>query len=371
MTRESIEPSGTEPSETDPSTPQTKAEALAVFRRFPTAVVVFLGLLIAVGVGVAVAHLGKIPVAQCGAREMSPGDICTLRRGRRTVGTTDWTFQERLDWNRYENLSLAAAGSVVGVLAAVMIIAVLIRWRRDVAVVATVVGDREPMASYGQATGVLTAVFTLGAAIVGGIGALLAVRGFGGKGSPTASLVMAAIALVVMLGLLWLGRPRGCTYVAAYPENVRVVTGSKVHDLAWSDLQYGTTLDKDPATTLAWVGRKDELAVSDADFFATMRGRINAAVGAVVSERMNSGEVLDFGSVKVTGPTVQIGKRKTVAATDLGSVSATKDKNNSVHLDFRDQQGTVLASTPAREVGNVDVLFDLLGRRFGVRLPNG
>lgn len=348
--------------------PEPVTDPLAVFRRFPTALVVFLGVLGAAGIGIALAHLGRTPVAKCGSRPMSPDDLCTLR-SRRSRTESEWTFQERLDFNRYENLSLVWAGVVIAVVAAIVITMVVIRWRRDIAVADQLTGGPAPLAAYAKATGGLTGFLTLGAVLVGGIGALLAVRSFGGKGTPTVGLVMAVIAAVVVVGVLWAARPKGCTLVWGYPPAVRVVTSSKVHDTAWPDMQYVTTLGTNPATMLSWVGNKDRLSIDDADFFALMRGQINTAVREGVAQRVGSGEVLDFRNVKVAGPTITIGK-KSLPGVDLGGFVVLSDKNGP-YFDFRNHQGKSVASTPVRDVGNIDVLFDLLAQQFGVRLQQG
>ena len=341
------------------------ADPLAVFRKFPTGLVVFLGILVVAGAALALSHVGRTAAAMCNGNPMSPDDICVVR-SRRARTTSEWTYQERLDFNVYENLSFVWGGAVIALFAAIMIVVAIIRWRRDIAVADRLAGGPEPLAAYAKATGFLAGFLTLGACVVGLIGAMAFVRSFGGKGTPVVGIVIAVIAVIVAVGMLWLGRARGCILVWAYPPAVRVVSRSKVRDIAWQDMQYAVTLGDNRAMMLSWIGHKDRLSIEDKDFFTTMRDQINGAVREVVPARTAAGELVDFRSVKITGPTVTIG-RKTVPGADLGGVAVTRDKNGS-YFEFRDKQGKAVGSAATQDVGNIDVLFELLSRQFGVSL---
>lgn len=345
------------------------ATALATFRRLPTPLLVALGLYAVVGAVVALLYATRDAVAMCGDRVMAPGDTCSLRVSRRSLEKRDWTYEQRLDFSAYENRALTVAGIVVAVIAVAMIVAVLVRRARDVAVADRLAAAEEPIAAHARPNGLLTGVLTLGACIAGGIAGLLAVRSGHGDGVDAVPLVIAVGLAGGAVALLVAGRPAGSTLVWAYPDAVRIVTRSTVHDIAWQDMQYTTSLAAEPVTMLSWVGKKDRLIVDDADFFATMRGRINEAVRAGVPERLTAGETIDFRVVKVAGGTVTLNNKQLPGA-DIAGVVAVRNKDGDF-FEFRDAQDKRIEAVRVPEVGNIDVLVEVLSRQFGVGLQRG
>lgn len=338
---------------------------LTVLRRFPTGVMVFLALLVGLGVAVAVRYFGKEPVAKCGNDPMEPGDGCTIRRRR--SGTSEWTYEERLEWSGYENLSWVAAGLTFAAIALIVIILVVFRWTRDRAVAGELADSGVPETAYARATGMATALATPVVGVVAGFSAWMAVRAFGGKGGPALGLLIAAVAAAVAVSLLWKARPKGATLVWSDQDTARIVTESTARAVPWTDVQYTSTFTADPTKHLTWVGHRGSVEIPETDFFDEVRGRVNAALREGLPARLESGAELDFRAVKVAGPTVTIGK-KAVPGAELGQVAMVQDKNHGVVFDFQDQRGQSVQSVPAQQVGNADVLFDVLSRQFGVSL---
>src|SRR5699024_10521675 len=110
------------------------------------------------------------------------------------------------------------------------------------------------------------------------------------------------------------------------------------------------------------------LEVTDKDFFATMRTRINDAVRTGLRQRATAGEVADFRRVTVDDSTLTV-DGQAVPAQSIAAVVAVRTKDTNV-FEFRDQQGRAVRSVRVTEVANVDVLFELLSSRFGIRLSH-
>src|SRR5699024_10793065 len=338
----------------DPDAPtDSVAKALADFRRVPIALLVVLGICAAIGAVVAAVCATRDAVATCGDRVMSPGETCTLRVSRRSMAKRDWTYEQRLEFSEYENLALAVAGVVVAIIAAGMIVAVLARWARDLAVADGLTGAEEPIAAHARTNGLLTGALSLGACIAGGVAALFGVRAFRGPDPDVVVLVVAAGAAALAVVMLIVGRPSGAILVWVYPSVVRVVTRSKVHDLAWHDMHYTTSLAAEPTTSLSWRGHRHLLEVTDKDFFATMRTRINDAVRTGLRQRATAGEVADFRRVTVDDSTLTV-DGQAVPAQSIAAVVAVRTKDTNV-FEFRDQQGRAVRSVRVTEVANVDV----------------
>ncbi|MBZ2195024.1 DUF6585 family protein [Occultella gossypii] len=355
------------PTAADAGQPERPKDPLAVFRRFPTGLVVFLGLIGAGGVALFLANNAKEVVARCGNEVMVAGDICETR-SRRSFNTTTWTYEERLAFAEAQNQGAIVAGLVVVLIAVIAIAAVVTRWRRDVAVANQLASQEAPLTAFADSTGVGTGFLTLVAGLLGGFGAFLAVGASGSKGSPVVGLVLGGLMLVAALGVLWVGRPKGCTLVWAYPSAVRVVTESRVHDVPWQDMQYLATLGKDRSEWLSWAGRKSSLGIQDKEFFAVMQRTINGAAAASVRQRFEAGETIDFGDVKVSSSAIVL-KKKQFPVSDIRGITVMRDKNGT-YYEFRDQQIKVAGSVGVQTVANSDVLFDLLAKRLNITFLN-
>jgi hypothetical protein len=347
--------------------PERPKDPLAVFRRFPTGLVVFLGLIGAGGLALFITNRAKEVVARCGDEVMIAGDICETR-SRRSFNTTTWTYEERLNFADAQNQGAIVAGVVVALIALIAIVAVVIRWRRDVTVADQLASQQAPLTAFATTTGLATGFLTLVAGLLGGFGAFLAVGASGSKGGPVVGLVFGGLMLLAAVGVLWAGRPKGCTLVWAYPSAVRVVTESRVHDVPWQDMQYLSTLGKDRSEWLSWAGRKGKLGIDDKEFFAVMQRTINGATAAGVRPRLDAGETIDFGDVKVSSSTLVV-KRKTFPVSDIRGITVMRDKNGT-YYEFRDQQTKVAASVGVQTVANADVLFDLLAKRLNITFMN-
>lgn len=345
------------------------AKALGDFRRIPVALLVVLGACAVVGAGVALVYATRDAVATCGDRVMSPGETCTLRVSRRSLAKRDWTYEQRLEFSQYENVALTVAGVVVAVIALGMIVAVLVRRARDLAVVDSLADAEQPIASYARTNGLLTGALSLGACIAGGAAALFGVRALRGPDPDVVVLLVAAGVAALAVAMLVAGRPGGATLVCAYPSTVRVVSRSKVHDIAWHDMHYTTSLAAEPTTMLSWRGHGHLLEVTDKDFFATMRTRINDAVRTVLPQRIAAGELVDFRRVTVDGSSVTVDGRA-VPGQDIAAVVPVRTKDTDV-FEFRDRHGKAVRTVRVTEVANVDVLLELLSSRFGIRLSRG
>ncbi len=356
------------PTAADTGQPERPKDPLAVFRRFPTGLVVFLGLIGAGGVALFLANNAKEVLATCGSDGvMVAGDICETR-SRRSFNTTTWTYEERLEFAQAQNLGAIVAGLVVVLIALIAIGAVVVRWRRDVAVANQLASQQAPLTAFATTTGLVTGFLTLVAGLLGGFGAFLAVSASGGKGSPAVGLVLGGLMLVAALGVLLAGRPKGCTLVWAYPSAVRVVTESRVHDVPWRDMQYLSTLGKDRSEWLSWAGRKGTLGIDDKEFFAVMQRTINGAVATDVRQRFEAGDTIDFGDVKVSSSTIAL-KKKQFPVSAIRGITVMRDKNGT-YYEFRDQQIKVAGSVGVQTVANADVLFDLLAKRLNISFLN-
>ncbi|TDE92614.1 hypothetical protein EXU48_13815 [Occultella glacieicola] len=336
---------------------------MTAFRRIPISLIVFLGVLGAGGLALFLARIGAQVLPTCEGQVMGQGDTCIVS-SRRNRGGTTWSYEERLDFVQAQSQGVAVGGLLVAVFAVVLIVAVVIRWRRDLAVADQLAGEQAPLTAYVTTTGTTTGLFAVLAFLAGGFGAFLAVGATGSKGTPWIGIVFGALLLALGLLFLWVARPNGCTLVWAYPAVVRIVTQSRIHDVPWQDMQYLSGLGKDAAVWLSWVGRKGTLDIDDKDFFATMRRHINGAVAGVAAQRFEASQPTDFGEITLTGSMLVL-KRKSVAAADLSGITLMRDKNGT-YYEFRDQRAKVVGLIGVQTVANADVLFDLLAKRLNV-----
>lgn len=331
---------------------------LTVLRNPPLASLIFFAIIGLAGVVWTVLRTGREIVATCGGDAMAPGDICTTR-GRRSVTATEWTYDERLEFATAQNNGSTAAGIALAACAALVIIFLLIRWIRDRAVAATLDGQEPPVTSYADRSGSATGFISLLACAAAFFGVSMLVQGLTFTvRNQIGSIAIGAVLVVAALVVLVLAFPRGSTLVWAKDDSVRVVTRSRIQDLAWQDMQYLVSFSAQPLKELSWTGKAPKLTIDDQDFFAVMRDRINATLQQTLPARDAAGETLDFGAVTVAGSRVTVDKtvldRAQIAAIGKGR------KDNVDCLAFADHAGNTVATVTEMKVANRDLLPGLL-----------
>ncbi|MGD7705977.1 hypothetical protein [Microlunatus sp. Y2014] len=351
------------PSDVNAANPENPMD---VFRRLPIASVVVFGLVAVAGIVMFVINLGREVVAKCGSDVMTAGEMCTIR-GRRS-GTSTWTYPERLNYAEWTKTSLIVAGIVLFALAVIMIALLIHRWRRDIAVAETLAGEQAPLTSYVKATGLGSGFLGLVGCGLATVGTAVAVQGFGSK-APAFNVGIGVVMIVAGIASLYMGRPKGCTLVWAYPSVVRIVTRSTIHDVQWQDMHYISSLGNEPAVLLSWVGGKD-LGIEDKEFFATMRRHINGAIQPGVQQKLAEGAEVDFRAIRITGDQLNLSGKK-VAPADVAGIRMTQDKDKKVSFEFRNHQGRAVASIPALEVVNMDVALEVLAKRYNIGFLQG
>lgn len=355
---------------THSTAPGATADPLAAFRRFPTSLVVFLGVFVAGGLYLAYRHLGAEAVAMCSGEPMSPGDECRLSgRRRRRLSSSSYlrTYEEQLTSSARAHESWVWVGVAVAVVAAIMIVLVVVRWRQDTALARTLDGRQAPLTTYSATTGTTAGLGFLAAAAVAALALALGVRFGGMSGDSWVGLLIAGAGVVLALLILWAARPKGSTLVRADDASVRIVTQSRAHDVAWDDLQYFVDLEGSTFMQIGWVGSKRQLLVDDAEFFATMHTRINRTAQARVQESARTGAPVNFGDVTLAGRTVTFGKKE-LDAGSLAAITPVKTKEG-LQLQVRDRSGRTPVTVRPVTIANIDVLFDVLSQHFGVVVP--
>ncbi len=331
---------------------------LDAFRNPPVAGLIFFLVIGLAGAVWAVLRSGREIVAMCGGARMSPGESCSTR-SRRSMTTTEWTYDDRLEFATAQHHGLTAGGVAVAVCAAIVIASLLIRWLRDRAVADTLAGQQAPLTSYANRAGLGTGFVSLLACVLAFFGASVLVQAlnFTVRNQIGGTVVGAAVLLCALV-LLVLAFPRGSTLVWPLEESVRVVTRSRVQDVAWQQMQYLVGFAEPPLMQLSWTGKAPKLTIDDGEFFALMRDRINQTLREVLPARRAAGETLDFGAVTITGDTVTV-EKAVLDSAQIGAVGKGRNDHGDC-LVFVDHTGNSLATVTELRVANRDLLPELL-----------
>ncbi|MFX4273820.1 hypothetical protein ACQBAR_03180 [Propionibacteriaceae bacterium Y1685] len=334
-------------------TPQAQNDAaLATLRRFPTGIVVFLSLITVSAAAVLVSRLTASPVAKCGSKIMQPGDTCAMR-GRRGRSLGDRNFEEAVVAAEKLLLGQTVAAAVVLLVAIAFLIMVVHRWRADVAAAPQLTGTHGLLGAAAFPTGVRTVVLFLTAAAVGGVSTLLVLYVFGFS---LLGIGLAVVAVAIVAGIVWVGRPQGTTIIQVFTPGLAVLTRSQRTDVDWNNAQVRTRLGSPPAHSLSWVGRKGSVDIDDEVMFTNLRQRINEIQWPAVQQNFAAGQPIDFNAVRLEDNAVVNGRGR-IPLAELHSVTVEVNKEKSAYL-FSSAGQKIEVNTS--DLGNPDLLFGLL-----------
>lgn len=342
--------------------PTSQHDALRVFTAFPIAAAVMLTLILAGAIARFASRIGAEPAAICKDVPMAVGDICE-RRGRRGRRFTS-TYETVLAQSQASITGDRIAPPVIAVLVVVMVIAMVMRWRRDTVLAASFAQER-PAHAHATRTAWRVVLWTILASVVmyAGTQMVLAMtinaRAVGGVG--------VFVVLLAGIGLAYVGRPKGSEYVGVYGEGARLARRGKVSGAPWSQLQY-TPRSADGAGDLRVVGETTSVTVPAA-FGSDVGVATTSAWTAHAWDRLSAGEVLDFGAVQLDRVGISAKKGAVVPYAELGHIASATPRKEGLHIYFYGRDGRELIDVSAGQIANPEALRWLLGQYCGVTLP--
>ncbi|OYN89389.1 hypothetical protein [Parenemella sanctibonifatiensis] len=333
---------------------------LALLKRLPIVTLIWLALLAAAGVVFAVMNRGKEVLVTCNGQPMSPGDSC--RTWRRRGGTSVRTYEQILAVETDSVQAVPYAGIAATLVAVAMIVAVVIRHVKDLALVNEISALPPAHVAVTTRSNAGVAFGTLAACLIVGVGAWLLWRDLI-VGNRLGGAVLAFVALALAAGLLWVSRPAGIRAAAAFDDRIVAVNRSKIREIPWHEAVYTTNFESDSlVNAIGWESKTDAVPIEDEPAFTGLRAKINEAW----LQKANQGGELKFGKAVVSGDTVRIG-RTNIPGANIAQVTFTKTRDG-MFMIFRDAGGAELKQLRVVEVPNPDVLFAVLRHRFGTQI---
>ena len=340
----------------------TQHKALRTFTAFPYAAVVVLLLLLAWVVSRFLSRYDAVATAVCKGDVMVAGDMCE-RRGRRGRRYTV-SYETVLAQSKASITADRIALPVLAVLLVVMVIAIVVRWRRDIALAATFAQERPAYAHAVRTAGrVVMWMLLAGVVIYVGAQAVLAMT----IRAETVGLVLVGLVLLAGVGLAYAGRPKGSQYVGVYGEGARLARRGKVSSARWNQLQYFPR-SADTTGDLQVVGEGTTVTVPS-EFGRGVAEATTAAWTANAWDRLSAGEVLDFGAVQLDRVGISEKKGAVVPYAELAQIAVAKPRKEGLHTYFYGRDGRQLIDVVAGQIANPDALRYLLGQYCGVTLP--